>query len=119
LKIKLIFCTGGHTSLIPKDFEQARDLLYRRIKLDSLSIISSIEEREKARTKFMESNSKAYPLQVIWIYLKCIRFMKLGGTKISLEDVVQDSELPSEEIEGPEDVIARGKSLSSLRHLGL
>lgn len=76
-----------------------------RIKLDSTTRYLPGDVREKARNKFLEEYERI-PVQVVWIYLKRIRFMKLGGTVISARNVLEDGELPAQQLHGAEDAIA-------------
>ncbi|KAH6681370.1 hypothetical protein B0J14DRAFT_623366 [Halenospora varia] len=92
-------------SLDHDDFDHARGLLFMRIKLDSTTRYLLRDVREKARNKFLEEYERI-PVQIVWIYLKRIRFMKLGGTVISARNVLEDGELPAQQLHGAEDVIA-------------
>jgi hypothetical protein len=47
-------------------------------------------------------------LQVIWIYLKRIRYMKHGFTMITKENVLKDVEMSIDLLFGKEDVVAKG-----------
>jgi hypothetical protein len=87
------------------DFDQARGLLYIRIKLDSTTTGCPEDEREEARNNFVNLYDD-FPVQVIWIYLKRIRFMKLDGSMIGVRNVLEDSELPAEHLKGLEDIVA-------------
>lgn len=101
---------SGRTALNPHDFDEARNLLFRRIKLDSSTRFLSQDTRAEMRRSFLDIYEK-YPVQVIWIYLKRIRFMRLGGTEINFRNVIEDSNLRADKLEGPEDVVARGENI--------
>jgi hypothetical protein len=81
-----------------------------RIKLDSSG--SGLPEviREDARNEFLKLYDK-FPVQVVWIYLKRIRFMTLGCTVISIRGMLEDYELPAQHLHGFEDAIASCKSV--------
>lgn len=96
---------GGNTALDTKDFNQARGLLYLRIKLDTRTRGSPEDKREEARNGFLKFYGSV-PVQVVWIYLKRIRFMKHGGTMIGNGNMLEDYNLSPQLLFGPEDVIA-------------
>lgn len=91
-----------------KDFDQARGLLYMRIKTDTMTRHLPEEKREDARKKFLKEciYGTNFPAQVIWIYVKRIRFMKHGGTMISPKNMLEDGVLSAEYLYGTEDIIA-------------
>jgi hypothetical protein len=76
-----------------------------RIKLDSSTRGLPEETREAHRNQFLELYDKI-PVQVMWIYLKRMRFMKLGFTRITSSNMLEDDVLPPQHLYGPEDVIA-------------
>ena len=76
-----------------------------RIKLDSSTKGLPEVKREVARKKFLEVYND-FPVQVVWIYLKRIRFMKNGGTMISSGNMLEDYDLPAKYLEDLEDVVA-------------
>lgn len=110
----LLFNNLGGKQLDQKDFDQARGLLYVRIKTDTATRHLSPEEREEARTDFLKKcvYSDKLPTQVIWIYVKRIRFMKNGGTMINGQNMLEDSVLPERYLFGTEDIIAACKCRS-------
>ncbi len=79
-----------------------------RIKLDSSTRHLPEETREAQRHRFLELYDQ-FPVQVVWIYLKRIRYMKLGFTRITTLNMLEDDVLPSQHLYGPEDVIAACK----------
>lgn len=103
------------TTLKPKDFDEARNLLFLRIKLDSSTRFLSNETRKDMRRNFLNIYQK-YALQVVWIYLKRIRFMKLGRTVIDSGGVIEDSNLPADQLEGPEDIVAKGGNVKLIEN---
>ena len=76
-----------------------------RIKLDSGSRGLPEEIRESARNEFLKVYDD-FPVQVVWIYLKRTRFMKLGCTMIGIRNTLEDYVLPAQHLHGLEDVIA-------------
>lgn len=76
-----------------------------RIRLDTSTRGLPEEIREAHRNQFLELYDK-FPVQVIWIYLKRMRFMKLGFTRINRSSVLEDDVMPVEHLYGPEDVVA-------------
>lgn len=82
-----------------------------RIKLDTATRGLPEAKREEARKEFLRKfvYSDKFPVQVIWIYVKRIRFMKYGGTMINAQNMLEDSFLPVEYLYGTEDVIAACK----------
>lgn len=105
-KMKEIYTKLSNKPLDTKDFDQARGLLFMRIKLDSTTVGLPSQAREKARNDFLSWYDK-FPVQVVWIYLKRIRFMKHGYTIISAASkFLEDSPMPAEYLSGLEDVIA-------------
>ena len=93
---------------MPKDIDQASKMLNMRIKVDvwSKGIDESIriEIREHVQELFCQ-----LPARRVWFYLKDIRHMLLkrnepeerAGSQLDMDDLM----------EGPEDIIANGKSL--------
>jgi hypothetical protein len=98
-----------------QDFNQARALLYMRIKLDSGSQGQPPHKREEARNKFLKLYD-GFPFQVIWLYLKRIRFMKHGCTMVTTDIFLKDSKMPADLLFGKEDVIAQGKYITFVFH---
>ncbi|RDL31810.1 Uncharacterized protein BP5553_09212 [Venustampulla echinocandica] len=94
-----------------KDFDQARALLYMRIKTDTITRGLSEAKREESRKKFLREfvYGDKFPAQVIWIYVKRIRFMKHGGTMINAQHMLEDSVLPGKYLYGAEDIIAASR----------
>jgi hypothetical protein len=90
-----------------KDFSQARGLLYMRIKLDSSTQGLPPDMRENARNEFLDMYD-GLSFQVVWIYLKRIRYMKQGLTMITRANVLKDSKMSSNLLFGKEDVVAKG-----------
>jgi hypothetical protein len=90
-----------------KDFSQARGLLYMRIKLDSSTQGLPPDVRENARNEFLDMYD-GLSFQVVWIYLKRIRYMKQGLTMITRANVLKDSKMSSNLLFGKEDVVAKG-----------
>ena len=76
-----------------------------RIKLDSSTIGLPEYKREEARNDFLKMYD-GFPVQVIWIYLKRIRFLKHGGTMIGTGNMLEDYKLPAKYLDGLEDVVA-------------
>jgi len=108
----------GGKQLDKKDFDQARALLYIRIKTDTITRSLPEAKREEARKGFLREfvYGDKFPAQVIWIYVKRIRFMKHGGTIINAQNILEDSVLSGEHLYGTEDTIAAGKCCSSRFH---
>lgn len=75
-----------------------------RIKLEGKTRHLNPQGREDARTDFTKLYD-TFPVQVIWVYLKRIRFMKLGGTSIVASGIMEDRVLPANQLDGVEDVI--------------
>jgi hypothetical protein len=75
-----------------------------RIKLDSSTRVLPEAKREEARNDFLKMYDE-FPVQVVWIYLKRIRFMKHGGTMIGTGNMLEDYNLPVKYLEGLEDVV--------------
>lgn len=75
-----------------------------RIKLESQIRHLNKSEREDARTDFTKIYDE-FPVQVVWIYLKRIRFMKLGYISIVASGLMEDRVLPAAQLNGEEDVI--------------
>lgn len=69
--------------------------------------------REAARNQFLDLYED-FPVQVVWTYLKRIRFMKMGCTMIGISNELEDSVLPPKYLHGLEDVIAACKFSSDL-----
>ncbi len=80
-------------------------MLKLRIKLDTWT--SGIDEdiREKAREELLALYCQL-PTHRMWLYLKRVRFMFRGGTRIGMWNEIEDSTLSVEDLHGPEDVIA-------------
>ncbi len=76
-----------------------------RIKLDSSSRGLPAKVREEVRNDFLKLYAD-FPVQVVWIYLKRIRFMKLGGSMIGFGNMLEDYVLPAHHLHGLEDVVA-------------
>jgi hypothetical protein len=89
-----------------------------RIKTDTITRGRPEAEREEARKAFRREfvYGDKFPAQVIWIYVKRIRFMKHGGTMINAQNILEDSVLSEKYLYGTEDVIAACKYHSSRFH---
>ncbi|KAH8649432.1 hypothetical protein BGZ60DRAFT_422302 [Tricladium varicosporioides] len=109
-KAKQLYFELSGKSLDHSDFDQARELLFMRIKLDSTTRYLPQDIRANARNKFLEQYERI-PVQVVWIYLKRIRFMKLGGTMINVQNVLEDNQLPAQQLHGAEDVIVASREV--------
>ncbi|CZR60705.1 uncharacterized protein PAC_10601 [Phialocephala subalpina] len=112
-KAKELYFELSGKALDSKDFDQACGLLYMRIKLDSSTRGLPTETREAKRNRFLEVYDQ-FPVQVVWIYLKRIRFMKLGGTMIGIQNTLEDYVLPAQHLHGLEDVVAASKPIWGL-----
>jgi len=91
---------------MPKDMDQAAKMLNMRIKIDvwTRGLDESFREkiRENLRVLFCQ-----LPARRVWYYLKRIRHMLLKGNGA---DGTVGSQLASDHLmEGPEDVIVKGK----------
>jgi hypothetical protein len=78
-----------------------------RIKLDSSTQGLPPDMRENARNEFLDMYD-GLSFQVVWIYLKRIRYMKQGLTMITRANVLKDSKMSSNLLFGKEDVVAKG-----------
>jgi hypothetical protein len=78
-----------------------------RIKLDSSTQSLPPDVRENARNEFLDMYD-GLSFQVVWIYLKRIRYMKQGLTMITRANVLKDSKMSSNLLFGKEDVVAKG-----------
>lgn len=89
-----------------------------RIKTDTFTRRLSEAKREEARKDFLREfvYGDKFPAQVIWIYVKRIRFMKHGGTMINAQNMLEDSVLSGKYLYGTEDMIAACKCQSSRFH---
>ncbi|KAH7357059.1 hypothetical protein BKA65DRAFT_220674 [Rhexocercosporidium sp. MPI-PUGE-AT-0058] len=110
-KAKNLYSELSGKQLDKKDFDQARGLLYVRIKTDTATRRLPETKREESRKDFLREfvYSDKFPAQVIWIYAKRIRFMKHGGTIINTQNMLEDSVLSGECLYGTEDIIAAAR----------
>ncbi|KAL2062326.1 hypothetical protein VTL71DRAFT_6592 [Oculimacula yallundae] len=109
----MYFKISGKLELDKKDFDQARGMLYMRIRTDTVNRHLPGTAREGMRKKFNTDNiySNVFPTQVIWLYVKRIRFMKNGGSMIGKQGMLEDSVLLPKYLYGAEDVIAGSRAL--------
>lgn len=86
-----------------------------RIKTDTFTRGLLEEKREELRKDFLRefAYSDKFPAQVIWIYVKRIRFMKHGGTMINAQNMLEDNVLSGKYLYGTEDIVAACKCYSS------
>jgi hypothetical protein len=96
---------------MPKDMEQARKMLNMRIKVDvwsqGLDEIFRNDIRENVRDLFCQ-----LPVRRVWFYLKLVQQMNLNNGRVG---VLENSGLDGgKSLDGPEDVIAKGKILYHL-----
>ncbi|KFY15537.1 hypothetical protein V492_01919 [Pseudogymnoascus sp. VKM F-4246] len=100
-----------------EDFRQSREMLKRRIKIDTNTKGRDEDFRNRAREDLIHEYWKLPPQQ-FWIYLKRHRFLMNGGTILGLRSDVHDYPLPAELLSGPEDVIAKKNLAWTRKALG-
>jgi hypothetical protein len=96
---------------MPKDMEQARRMLNMRIKVDVWSKGLDESFREGIRENVCDLFCQL-PVRRVWFYLKLVRQMRLNNGRV---DGLENSESSGGiSLDGPEDVIAKGKILHHL-----
>lgn len=73
--------------------------------------------REQAQDQFLEMYDEL-SAEVAWLFLKRLRFMKLGYTKFNSSGILEDFLLPAKYLQGPEDIIVACRCLV-LQHMDL
>lgn len=112
ISINLLTEIGNKEVLDRKDFEESREMLKQRIKIDTRTKGLDEDLRDKARVDLIHQYWELPP-QHLWIYLKRSRYLIHGGTILGLRSDVHDYRLPAELLPGPEDVIAKSKHLTN------
>lgn len=88
-----------------KDMDQARRMVKLRIKIDVCSQSLAEGQREQIRTNLRDLFCQLLPRR-LWFYLKRLRLMQLT-------DPLDTTDATSQYMNGPEDVLVEGTSVSS------
>jgi hypothetical protein len=105
----MLILQGGSTATMPKDMDQARRMLNMRIKIDVWSQGLDEDFRQKIR-KNLQDLFCELPARRVYQYLKRIRYIELTRFGPNGDQDPQfDADDAEALIDGPEDVLVRGK----------